>query len=78
MILKRKAIVTVNVIYYRPDYRNILQEFIWQTPDEIPEMKRVQTYLKYWQENIDAIISDILVCHNFDPTWREISLYDHS
>jgi uncharacterized protein Usg len=78
ILFQRKTIVTVNVIYYRPDYRNILQDFVWQTPDEIPEMRRVHKFLQYWRDNIDAIISEVLVSHSFDPNWRKVDiLHDH-
>ena len=37
MIIKRNSIVTLNILYWMPDYEDILQEFIWQTNDIRPE-----------------------------------------
>ena len=59
MIIKRKSLVTLNITYYRLDYRSILQEFIWQTMDVKPKYPRVQKFLNYWHNNIDAIINEI-------------------
>ena len=59
MIIKRKSLVTLNITYYRLDYRSILQEFIWQTMDVKPKYPRVQKFLNYWHENIDAVIASI-------------------
>jgi uncharacterized protein Usg len=74
-ILSTPVIVTVNVMYYRPDYRNILQEFLWQVPDVIPELQRVHRFLNFWKENIEAIIHqvEVAVPDRFGrPTWRSI------
>jgi len=44
-----------------PDYNNVLQEFVWQTSDIIPEYPRVHRFLNYWQENIEAVISEVRI-----------------
>jgi uncharacterized protein Usg len=44
--------VLVNVIYFRPDYRSILQEFIWTTDDIVPELVRVHRFLNFWRMNL--------------------------
>ena len=59
MIILKNTIVTVNVLYWMPDYQNILQQVIWQTDDVRPEYPRVHKFLNYWYDNIDAVISEI-------------------
>jgi len=59
--IRRKEIVLVNVTYYRPDFRSILQEFLWQTEDFVPEIPRVHKYLNHWKNNIDAVIKEVHV-----------------
>ena len=59
MIRIRNTIVTLNVLYWMPDYTHILQEFIWQTADIRPEYPRVHRFLNYWHDNIDAVIEEI-------------------
>ena len=61
MIIRRKSLVTVDILYWMPDYDNILQEFVWQTKDVVPEIPRVHKFLDYWHKNIDAVISEIKV-----------------
>jgi uncharacterized protein Usg len=62
MILVRK-IVTVDVLYYMPDYDNILQEFIWQTMDIVPDIPRIHKFLLHWKEHIEAPISEVRVSY---------------
>jgi len=68
MILKRKSIVTLNIIYYH----NILQEFIWQTQDVKPDYPRVHKFLNFWHENIDAVISEVFLCNEYDTSYRPV------
>ena len=59
MLIRPKVIATVEVLYWMPDYHNILQEFIWQTADIKPEFPRVHLFLNFWHDNIDAVISEV-------------------
>jgi uncharacterized protein Usg len=61
MLIRRKHLVTVDIFYYRPDYQNIIQEFLWQTEDQIPEYYRVHKFLNHWKNNIDAVIKEIFI-----------------
>ena len=72
MILRRKSIVTVDILYWMPDYDNILQEFVWQTKDVVPEIPRVHRFLDYWHKNIDAVISEIKVADTVDNSYLPV------
>ena len=61
MIILKNTIVTVSVFYWMPDYRHVLQEFIWQTDDIKPEYTRVHKFLNYWHDNIEAVIEEIKI-----------------
>ena len=76
MILRPKSVVTVNVLYYRPDYRNLIQEFVWSLDDVVPELRRTHLFLSYWQQNIDAVIKEVLVGVDGDSPQR-IRSVDH-
>lgn len=62
----RQAIATLQVLYYMPTYTNLLQEFVWQTEDIVPELPRVHKFLLFWKENIHATIHTVTVSH-LDP-----------
>ena len=67
-----KEDVIVNVLYWMPDYNNILQEFIWQTEDIVPEYPRVHKFLDFWHREIDAVISEIHLSHTHKKSWRTV------
>ena len=70
MILIRNTIVTINVLYWMPDYTHILQEFIWQTADISPEYPRVHRFLNYWHDNIEAVISEVNIANNYETSYK--------
>ena len=57
MIIKEP--VLIRIYYYMPDYSSLVQEFTWGTMDVIPEYPRINTFLNYLYNNIDAVISSI-------------------
>ena len=70
MILVRNTIVTVNILYWMPDYKHILQQFIWQTADVRPEYPRVHRFLNYWHDNIEAVISEVIIADNYVTSYK--------
>ena len=58
IIVKRKTLVTVDIFYYIPQ-TSLLNEFLWQTADYVPDIPRVHKFLLFWKDNIDAIIKDV-------------------
>ncbi len=70
MIIQRKTLVTLQVLYWMPDYNNILQEFIWQTMDVVPELPRIHKFLNFWHDEIDAVISEVRLADS-DKSWND-------
>lgn len=76
MILRYKQLVTIDIFYYNPDYKSIVNEFIWQTEDLVPELYRTHKFLNYWHKNIDAVVQEVLISVN-DRKWGSYSSVDH-
>ena len=70
MILIKNTIVTLNILYWMPDYEHILQQFIWQTLDVRPEYPRVHRFLNYWHDNIEAVISEVNIADNYMTSYK--------
>lgn len=54
-------LVTVSVLYYLPDHRSLVNEFVWQTLDCGPRYARVEAFLDYWKREINAIIKEVSI-----------------
>jgi uncharacterized protein Usg len=57
----RKELVLVGVVYYRPDFIHLLNEFYWQTDDVVPDLPRVHKFLNYWRTEIGVPIKDVFI-----------------
>jgi uncharacterized protein Usg len=72
MIYLTKKLVTVNVLYYMPDYLDLVQEFIWQTKDIVPEIPRVHKFLNHWKDHIDAPIQEVQISYATKGSYRTV------
>ena len=57
--LIRNDLTTVKVIYYLPDYDHVLQEFVFQQYDIVPEYPKLNKFIKFWRRNIEARIHSV-------------------
>lgn len=44
-----------------PGYRHVINEFIWQLVDEVPNIPRTHRFLNFWKNNIDAVVKDVQI-----------------
>lgn len=58
-LFEQKQMTTMLVVYYRPDYRHLLQEFSWQFLDVPPKFHRAHRFLNYWKEQIRVPIREV-------------------
>ena len=59
--IKKLTVATVQVVYYIPDHLHIVNEFMWQTEDQIPEYPRITRFLDYWDKHIDGPIKEVYI-----------------
>lgn len=66
--------VHVCIYYYRPDFKNLLQEFHWATDDQDPHLPRVHRFLAYWKDNVDAVIREVLLTKSrgVERDWQRV------
>jgi uncharacterized protein Usg len=78
-IARGYSLVTVNVLYWMPDHRHVLNEFTWQTLDLKPRYPRIEQFLDYWRREIDAVIREVRIAEGGEPLgpagWRGASVW---
>ena len=73
--LNGKSLITMDILYYRPDHPKLLQSFTWQTLDQVPQYPRIKQFLDHWRAEIEAIIHSIRLAHQDTvrpPQWRKV------
>ena len=52
---------TAEILYWMPDFPNVLQSFVWQQYDMPPEFPELHRFLNFWKKNIDATLHTVRV-----------------
>lgn len=61
--LRGWSLTTAEIMYRMPDYRDILQTFIWQDYDLAPKFPRLIKFLDFWAHNLDGPLASVRVAH---------------
>jgi len=72
-IIKQNQLIFLDIIYYRPNSL-LLQEFLWNYDDLVPELPRTHNFLLHWKNNIEATIQEVLICQGGTSNFRPIDL----
>ena len=73
ILIKKWTVAFVQVVYYMPDYLHLVNEFIWQTDDQIPDYPRIGRFLDYWDKNIDGPIKEVYIHDHNDEKIRMVN-----
>ena len=61
--LRGWSLTTAEIMYRMPDYRDILQTFVWQEYDSAPKFPRLMKFLDFWSHNLDGPLAAVRVAH---------------
>jgi uncharacterized protein Usg len=61
--LRGYSLTTAEILYYLPDYRDLLQTFIWQDYDIAPRFPKLIKFLNFWTSNLDGPLARVRVAH---------------
>lgn len=61
VFLKGYSLTTAEIIYHMPDRPHLLQTYIWQDYDLAPRYPVLNSFLKFWQAELDGPLHSILL-----------------
>ena len=61
--LEGYGLTTARILYRRPDYRWLLQSYVWQDYDMWPEFPELQKFLGFWQDRLEGPLHSVTVAH---------------
>jgi uncharacterized protein Usg len=56
-------LTTAEILYFMPDFRRVLQSYVWQDYDLAPEFPILRKFLDFWQQNLDGKLHSVTVAH---------------
>ncbi len=58
------GLTTARIYYRMPDYRNILQEYVWQEYDVSPKFPILFRFLAFWQRELEGPLHAVQIAHS--------------
>jgi uncharacterized protein Usg len=75
LMLKGYGLTTAELYYRLPDYRNVINSFIWQEYDLAPDYPELFRFIEYWQGNIEGPLHSVRFTHRkliAPGEWRNV------
>ena len=57
------GMTTAEMFYRLPDFRNVLNTFVWQDYDRAPDYPKLFKFIAYWQEKIEGPLHSVRFTH---------------
>lgn len=57
------GLTTVQVHFWMPDHRSLLQQLVFQQYDLAPKFPRLDQFLDFWRTEIEAVLHSVRVAH---------------
>jgi len=76
LMLKGYGLTTAEMFYRLPDYRNVLNTFVWQDYDLAPDYPKLFGFIEFWQEQIEGPLHSVRFTHRklIGPgEWRNVT-----
>ncbi len=61
--LRGWSLTTAEIMYRMPDYRDILQTYIWQDYDLAPRFPKLKAFLDFWTAKLEGPLYKVTVAH---------------
>ena len=75
LMLKGYGLTTAEMIYRLPDYRNVLNTFVWQDYDLAPDHAKLFDFIEFWQDAIEGPLHSVRFSHRKRMSageWRHV------
>lgn len=54
-------LTTAEILYHMPDHPLILQTFVWQELDRVPEFPGLKRFLNFWEKELEGRLHSVKI-----------------
>ncbi|MBO6884733.1 MAG: aspartate-semialdehyde dehydrogenase [Marivita sp.] len=75
LMLRGYGLTTAQLYYRMPDYKNVLNTFVWQEYDLAPDHPKLFEFIEFWQDTIEGPLHSVQYTHRkllSSGEWRQI------
>ena len=76
LLLSGYGLTTAEFFYRMPDFRHVLNSFIWQDYDLAPDHRRLFDFIEFWQDQIEGPLHSVRFVHRrliAPGEWRNVT-----
>jgi uncharacterized protein Usg len=59
--LRGWRLTTAEILYHMPDHPDLLQTFVWQELDRLPDFPALKRFLVFWERQLDGRLHSVKV-----------------
>lgn len=74
--LQGYCLTTAQILYHMPDHPRLLQTYIWQDYDLVPDHPELRRFLDFWQRNLDGPLHSVRIATSSPLAPRELRAID--
>lgn len=63
LMMRDYRLTTAEILYHMPDHDDLLQTYLWQDLDHIPDLPRLTAFLDFWQAKLDGRLHSVRVAY---------------
>lgn len=56
-------LTTAEILYHMPDHPSILQTYLWQELDLVPDFPALKKFLHFWERSLDGRLHSVKVAN---------------
>jgi uncharacterized protein Usg len=77
-----RRLTTAAILYHLPDHPDLLQSYLWQDYDLVPDLPVLRKFLRFWERELDGKLHSVRIAYSDNakaPTARfaKVSLTLH-
>ena len=55
-------LTTAEILYHMPDHPSLLQTYVWQELDLMPDLPALKRFLAFWERRLEGRLHSVKVC----------------
>jgi uncharacterized protein Usg len=63
-LIPQMRLTTAEILYRLPDFPQLLQSYIWQELDRVPDFPGLKKFLGFWERNLEGPLHSVTVSHS--------------
>ena len=58
-----RRLTTAEILYHLPDHPDLLQSYLWQDYDLVPDLPALRKVLRFWERELEGKLHSVRVAH---------------